>query len=75
MSTLSSQKTLGLQGCTRQAALETQDLFCTYLAHHELESVSTIITGPGNLVTTIIFQDTKNGNQYNYLHNNSLAKF
>ena len=25
--------------CTRQAALERQDLSCTYLAHHELESV------------------------------------
>jgi len=28
---------------TRQAALERQDLSCTYLAHHELESVLIII--------------------------------
>ncbi len=33
-----------LQRCTRQAALERQDLSCTYLAHHELESVMVIIT-------------------------------
>jgi len=33
---------LALQGCTRQAALERQDLSCTYPAHHELESVSII---------------------------------
>ena len=26
-------------GCSRQAALERQDLSCTYLAHHELESI------------------------------------
>ena len=32
-----------LQGCTRQAASERQDLSCTYLAHHELESVVTIV--------------------------------
>ncbi len=35
------------QRCARQAALERQDLSCTYLAHHELESdfvvVSTIV--------------------------------
>ncbi len=30
---------LGLLGCIRQAALERQDLFCPYLAHHELESL------------------------------------
>ena len=29
----------GLTGCTSQAALERQDLSCTYLAHHELESM------------------------------------
>ena len=28
---------------TRQTALERQDLACTYLAHHGLESVSIII--------------------------------
>ena len=28
-----------LQGCTRQAALEYQDLPCTQIAHHEPESV------------------------------------
>ena len=27
-----------LQGCTIKAALDRQDLCCTYLAHHELES-------------------------------------
>ena len=32
-----------VQGCPRQAALERQDLSCTYLAHHELESVMIII--------------------------------
>ncbi len=30
---------VALQGCTRQAALERQDLSCMYLAHLELESV------------------------------------
>jgi len=34
---------VGLIGCTRQAALERQDLSCKYLAHHELESVLIII--------------------------------
>ncbi len=29
--------------CTRQAALERQDLSCMYLAHHELESVKVTI--------------------------------
>ena len=33
-----------LQGCTRQTALERQDLSCMYLAHHDLESVVMIIT-------------------------------
>ncbi len=28
-----------LQRCIRQAAVEGQDLSCTFLAHHELESV------------------------------------
>jgi len=28
-----------LQECTRQAAVKRQDSSCTYLAHHELESV------------------------------------
>ena len=28
-----------IQGCTRQAALERQDLPCTYLAHNELKNV------------------------------------
>ena len=32
-----------LQRCARQTALERQDLSCTYLAHHELESVIIII--------------------------------
>ncbi len=32
-----------LKGCTSQAARERQDLSCTYLAHHELESVLVII--------------------------------
>ena len=32
-----------LQRCARQTALERQDLSCTYLAHHELESVITTI--------------------------------
>ncbi len=27
------------QGCTRQTALERQDMSCTYLAHHKLENV------------------------------------
>ena len=30
---------LALQGCTRQAAPKRQDLSCTYLAPHELESL------------------------------------
>ncbi len=30
--------------CTRQAALERQDLSCTHLAHHELESVFYYVT-------------------------------
>jgi hypothetical protein len=30
-------------GCTRQAALERQDFSCTYLAHHELESVKFLL--------------------------------
>ncbi len=29
---------VGLTGCKRQAALDTQDLSCTCLAQHELES-------------------------------------
>ncbi len=41
---------VGLTGCTRQAALERQDLSCMYLAHHELESVLIIII----IITTII---------------------
>ncbi len=32
------------EGCTRQAALERQDLSCMYLAHHEPESLSFINT-------------------------------
>ncbi len=32
-------KSVVLVGCTGQAALERQDLPCTYLAHHELESI------------------------------------
>ena len=32
-----------LQGCSQQIALEGQDLPRTYLAHHELESVTIII--------------------------------
>ena len=32
-----------LQGCTKQAALDRQDISCAYLAHHELESVSAIV--------------------------------
>ena len=32
-----------LQGCTRQAAVEREDLLCTYLAHHELESVTVLL--------------------------------
>ena len=35
------------QGCTRQAALEKQDLSCMYLAHHELESFEIIIIVKG----------------------------
>ena len=31
--------TVALQECTRQAAVKRQDSSCTYLAHHELESV------------------------------------
>ena len=31
------------QGCTRQAAVERQDLSCRYLAHHELESILILI--------------------------------
>ncbi len=38
--------------CTRQTALERQDLSRTYLAHHELESVIVIVII--TLVTTII---------------------
>ena len=30
--------------CSEQTALARQDLSCTYLAHHELESVFIIIT-------------------------------
>ena len=32
-----------IQGCSEQTALARQDLSCTYLAHHELESVIIII--------------------------------
>ena len=32
-----------LQGCSEQIALEGQDLPCRYLAHYELESVTTIV--------------------------------
>ena len=39
-----------LQGCTRQTALERQDLSCKYLAHRELESVITIT----NIMTVIV---------------------
>ena len=40
----------------RQAALERQDLSCTYLTHHELESVTTVatITITGISITTIL---------------------
>ena len=38
----------------RQAALERQDLSCTYLAHHELESVIVIVNIIIIIVTTII---------------------
>lgn len=34
------------QGCTRQAAPETQGWSCTYLGHHELEHVVTITVSP-----------------------------
>ncbi len=49
------------QGCTRQAAVEGQDLPCMYLAHHELESVIvniiTIITIVIVVVIVIIIID------------------
>jgi len=32
-----------LQGCSERPALERQDLFCMYLAHHELESLNIMI--------------------------------
>ena len=32
-----------LRGCTRQTALERQDLSCTYIPHHELKSIVIII--------------------------------
>ncbi len=36
----------------RQAAVQKQDLSCTYLAHHELEGASIIVIG--NIVIVII---------------------
>ena len=33
----------GALSCARQAALEIQDLSCTYLAYHELESVFVVV--------------------------------
>jgi len=41
-------------GCTRQAALNRQDLSYTYLAHHELESVVMIMIITINIITIII---------------------
>ena len=35
----------------KQAALERQDLSCTYLAHHQLESVFAMITIPAKRTT------------------------
>ncbi len=40
---LALQKGAAYVHCTRETALERQDLSCTYLAHHELESECIII--------------------------------
>ncbi len=32
-----------LTGCIKQIALEKQDLPCTYLAHHQLESIRIVM--------------------------------
>jgi hypothetical protein len=45
---------------TRQAALERQDLSCTYLAHHELESVLIVII--------IIRPETPGDSKNTFLH-------
>ncbi len=42
--------------CARQTALERQDLSCTHLAHHELESAAVIviiITRDGSVASTL----------------------
>ncbi len=39
-----------LQECTEQDALERQDLSCTYLAHHKLETVFVVV-----IIITVFF--------------------
>ncbi len=42
------------EGYTRQAALDRQELSCTFLAHHELESIVTVIVAVIIIVILII---------------------
>ena len=47
-----------LYGCTRQAALERQDLSCTYLAHHVPKSGKEVVISVISAISTGILDQT-----------------